>query len=170
VDRFGLDDSHWSSVYGRYTNGRFGIADVFLIRPRPGHEDEVRECLETIKRVFSEQGYLMDPHTAVAFAAAENLKGINPVLVASTAHWAKFGDNVYRALHGIAPGEALPPEAAGLTGCQLNRLIAEETGKHDIPAGLAGLDDAEARFTTVLDADEPATEKAVEAFISTQNG
>ena len=49
VDRFGLDDSHWSSVYGRYTNGRFGIADVFLIRPRPGHEDEVRECLETIK-------------------------------------------------------------------------------------------------------------------------
>ena len=128
------------------------------------------ECLETIKRVFSEQGYLMDPHTAVAFAAAENLKGINPVLVASTAHWAKFGDNVYRALHGIAPGEALPPEAAGLTGCQLNRLIAEETGKHDIPAGLAGLDDAEARFTTVLDADEPATEQAVEAFISTQNG
>lgn len=49
VDEFGLDPTHWLSVHGRYTNGRFGIADVFLIRPRPGHEDEVRECLETIK-------------------------------------------------------------------------------------------------------------------------
>lgn len=49
ADEFGLDPSHWLSVHGRYTNGRFGIADVFFIRPRPGHEDEVRECLETIK-------------------------------------------------------------------------------------------------------------------------
>lgn len=51
VDEFGLNSSHWVSVYGRYTNGRFGIADVFIIRPRPGHEDDVRECLETIKLV-----------------------------------------------------------------------------------------------------------------------
>lgn len=49
VDEFGLSSSHWVSVHGRYTNGRFGIADVFIIRPRPGHEDDVRECLETIK-------------------------------------------------------------------------------------------------------------------------
>lgn len=49
ADEFGLDPSHWLSVHGRYTNGRFGIADVFFIRPRPGHEDDVRECLETIK-------------------------------------------------------------------------------------------------------------------------
>lgn len=49
ADEFGLDPIHWLSVHGRYTNGRFGIADVFFIRPRPGHEDDVRECLETIK-------------------------------------------------------------------------------------------------------------------------
>ncbi len=46
---FGLDPSIWLSVHGRYTNGRFGIADVFMIRPRVGYEDEVREALETIK-------------------------------------------------------------------------------------------------------------------------
>jgi hypothetical protein len=46
---FGLDPSIWLSVHGRYTDGRFGIADVFIIRPRPGHEDDVREALETIK-------------------------------------------------------------------------------------------------------------------------
>ena len=126
------------------------------------------ECLETIKRAFDEQGYLMDPHTAVAFAAAENLKGINPVLVASTAHWAKFGDNVYRALHGIAPEQPLPEEIAVLTGCQLNRLIADETGKHDIPEGLAHLDTAPARFTQVIDAGERPAEEAVTAFIQTQ--
>lgn len=49
ADDFGLDPLHWLSVHGRYTNGRFGIADVFFIRPRAGHEDDVRECLETIK-------------------------------------------------------------------------------------------------------------------------
>lgn len=127
------------------------------------------DCLSTIKRVFDAQDYLMDPHTAVAFATAESLKGANPVLVASTAHWAKFGDNVYRALHGIAPGQPLPVEVAELTGCQLNQLIAEETGKHDIPAGLAHLDEMEPRFTEVLDANEPETEQAVATFISTQS-
>ena len=126
------------------------------------------ECLAAIKRVFDEQGYLMDPHTAVACCVAENLKGQNPVLIASTAHWAKFGGNVYRALHGLRPGEALPEEVACLTGCQLNELIAEETGKHDIPAGLAGLDSMEPRFTEVLEADKQATEAAVSAFVSEQ--
>ena len=49
VSEFGLDSSDWLSVHGRYTDGRFGIADVFIIRPRTGHEDNVREALETIK-------------------------------------------------------------------------------------------------------------------------
>lgn len=123
------------------------------------------ECLRTIKRVFDEQGYLMDPHTAVAFATAENLKGANPVLVASTAHWAKFGANVYRALHGIAPGAALPEEVAGLTGCELNRLIAEETGERHIPKGLADLDEMPVRFDEVLDAGTGPVEEAVAAFV-----
>ncbi len=126
------------------------------------------ECLDAIKTVFDDQGYLMDPHTAVAYLAATHLKGTNPVLVASTAHWAKFGDNVYRALHDIAPDQPLPEEAAALTGCQLNRLIADETGKHDIPEGLAHLDTAPARFTQVIDAGERPAEEAVTAFIQTQ--
>lgn len=108
------------------------------------------ECLKTIREVLDQHGYLIDPHTAVAYRAAQNLRGDKPVLIASTAHWAKFGDNVYRALHEMAPGEKLPAEAAALTGCQLNELIAKETGKHDIPVGLARLDDAEVRFGEVI--------------------
>ena len=108
-------------------------------------------CLETLKQVFDQHDYLIDPHTAVAYQAAENLRGENPVLVVSTAHWAKFGDNVYRALHNIAPGEPLPSEVASLTGCELNNLIARETNKHNIPRGLAELDERPLRFTSVID-------------------
>ena len=70
VEDFGLDASHWTSVYGRYTNGRFGIADVFIIRPRPGHEDEVRECLETIK--LSRMNLFRNFDVFGAYSLAEN--------------------------------------------------------------------------------------------------
>ena len=122
-------------------------------------------CLTTIKKVHDEHGYLLDPHTAVAYAAAQNLRGENPVLIASTAHWAKFGDNVYRALHGLEPGEPLPEEVAALTGCQLNERIAQEAERSDIPAGLANLDTMEVRFTEVIDNDVEAIESAAEAFL-----
>ena len=122
-------------------------------------------CLDTIKRVFDEHDYLLDPHTAVAYRTAENLRGENPVLIASTAHWAKFGDNVYRALHGLEPGAPLPADVAALTGCALNELIAQETGKHDIPSGLAQLDDLPIRFADVIDNGTDDIETAALRFL-----
>jgi threonine synthase len=112
----------------------------------------------------------MDPHTAVAWQVAQNLReeGV-PVVVASTAHWAKFGNNVYRALHGIALGEELPDEIASLTGCELNSLIAEETGLSDIPAGLAELDELPIRFTEVIDGNADAIRAAVCEFLGNQS-
>ena len=121
---------------------------------------------KVIGRMWQEHRYLIDPHTAVAYAAAQNLRGENPVLIASTAHWAKFGNNVYRALHGIEPSGELPADVAALTGCELNKLIAEETGKHHIPAGLANLDTMQVRFTEVIDNDVEAIEDAAEAFLA----
>ena len=70
ADEFGLDPIHWLSVHGRYTNGRFGIADVIFIRPRPGHEDEVRECLETIK--LSRMNLFRNFDVFGAYSLAEN--------------------------------------------------------------------------------------------------
>ena len=56
--------------------------------------------LEEIRRLYAESAYLADPHTAVATAAARALRpedrGI-PVVVASTAHPAKFPDAVEKA-------------------------------------------------------------------------
>lgn len=123
------------------------------------------ECLDTIRSVFAESRYLMDPHTAVAYSVAKRHKGENPMLVASTAHWAKFGDNVYRALHQIAPGDPLPENIASLTGCQLNELIASETDQHNISTGLAGLDDMPQRFSSVIDGGRESVEAAVVEFM-----
>ena len=124
-------------------------------------------CLATIREVFDRDGYLMDPHTAVAYKVAEGLRedGV-PVVVASTAHWAKFGNNVYRALHGIALADELPAEVAALTGCELNRLIADETGADNIPAGLAELDDLPIRFSSIIDGNAEAIRLAVCSFLA----
>ena len=128
------------------------------------------ECLRTIREAFDAQGYLMDPHTAVAYKVAVNLReeGV-PVLVASTAHWAKFGNNVYRALHGLSLSDPMPDDIATLTGCALNRLIADEAGVSDIPPGLSELDELPIRFTTVIDGNADAIREAVCEFLGQQS-
>ena len=122
-------------------------------------------CLQTIKCVHDTYNYLLDPHSAVAWEVASRLKQDRPVIVASTAHWAKFGNNVYRALHDIAPDQPLPADVEQLTGCQLNALVADEAGDSSIPAGLAGLDDAPVRFEEIIDGSVDAVEAAVQLFV-----
>lgn len=122
-------------------------------------------CLSMIKKTLEAHHYLIDPHTAVAMEVADRLRGKNPVLIASTAHWAKFGENVYRALHSLKPGSDLPDEIKRLTGCQLNETIARETNSHNIPQGLAELDSLDIRFTTVIKGSTEDIEKAVNEFV-----
>ena len=102
----------------------------------------------------------------MAFKVAQRLKGDNPVLIASTAHWAKFGENVYRALHELEPGEQLPEEVAKLSGCELNELIANEANSHNIPRGLAELDSLPIRFKNVIEGTTEAIETAVDSFLA----
>ncbi|HIS41076.1 MAG TPA: threonine synthase [Candidatus Aphodovivens avistercoris] len=145
---------------------RFRVDERVFARLRETYRAESvsnDDCLAAIKEVHDEHGYLMDPHTAVAWRAGERLRGGNPLLVASTAHWAKFGANVYRALHGIPAGEALPADAAALTGCQLNELIARETSS-SIPLGLARLDSLPVRFSEVIDGTADAIRTAASEF------
>eukprot|EP01056_Protomagalhaensia_sp_Gyna25_P000483 Protomagalhaensia_sp_Gyna_25__482@NODE_1228_length_2047_cov_6_000498_g979_i0_p1_GENE_NODE_1228_length_2047_cov_6_000498_g979_i0NODE_1228_length_2047_cov_6_000498_g979_i0_p1_ORF_typecomplete_len246_score25_42PALP/PF00291_25/1_1e20_NODE_1228_length_2047_cov_6_000498_g979_i07321469 len=59
------------------------------------------ETLSTIKQWYKKQQYLMDPHTAVAFHAAEmymKATGSCNVLIVSTAHPAKFPDVIDKAV------------------------------------------------------------------------
>ncbi len=123
------------------------------------------ECLETIREVHDEYGYLIDPHTAVAWRVAERQKSDNPVLIVSTAHWAKFGADVYRALHGIAPGQALPDGISQLSGAQLNERVAHDTDS-SIPLGLAEVDRLPLRFSGVVDGDVASVESAITEWLS----
>ncbi len=66
-----------------------------------------RETVSTIGDVYRRSGYVMDPHTAVAYAAAARHHGSDsPVVVLSTAHPAKFPEVVEDAIGGPVP---IPP-------------------------------------------------------------
>ena len=167
---FELTDRDAAAIDGWMTDlrdqRRFRVDERIFARLREAYRGDSVDnatCLATIKEVYDKHNYLIDPHTAVAWTAGQNLRGSNPLLIASTAHWAKFGGDVYRALHGIAAGDALPAEVADLTGCQLNQLIASETGS-SIPRGLAELDEMPVRFTEVIDGTQDAIEEAALGF------
>jgi len=85
-------------------------------------EDETRR---TIVATLNETGELIDPHTAVAVAALRRVQDLDgPVVVLSTAHPAKFPDDVAAAC-GVTP--ALPRGAADLADRpeRFDRLPAE---------------------------------------------
>ncbi len=78
-----------------------------------GHAVSDEATLEEIRRLHRDSMYLADPHTAIGTAAARAHRpetGI-PVIVAATAHPAKFPDAVEKAT-GIRP--PLPPRLADL--------------------------------------------------------
>ena len=124
------------------------------------------ESLACIRRVWDEYDYLLDPHTAVAWEVAERLRDENPVVVVATAHWAKFGVDVYRALRGIRYADRLPDRIATLSGVELlgevQRLAPEGAC---VPRALAELDEATERFTDIVAAGRDGVEGAVRAWL-----
>ena len=124
------------------------------------------ESLATIREVYETYDYLIDPHTAVSWKVAERLRGTNPVIVVSTAHWAKFGADVYRALTSLSAKEPLPNEVALLTGAALNDHIAKTYKMPAPPLRLATLDTAPIRFNTVIDGTLEALECAIECAVN----
>ncbi len=123
------------------------------------------DCLAAIGAIYEQTGYLADPHTAVAIQVARRLRGDRPVLVASTAHWAKFGPNVWRGLHGLTSADPLPDDVAALSGIELDRRIARATGT-TVPAGIDALADAPRRFTTVVDGTTEGVESSVLSWLA----
>lgn len=92
------------------TQGVISLDPVTLARIRADFgagwmtDDQV---IDTIRRVHESHGLVLDPHTAVAWGVADEID--EPAVVVGTAHPAKFGDVVARAL-GETP--VLPPEIA----------------------------------------------------------
>lgn len=93
-------------------NGRFEVEKTTLNKFHDYfYADWVsnEESLDTIKRVYKESDYLIDPHTAVVQEVVERYqkryKSNIPVIICSTAHWAKFPKDVYRAITGVISDE-----------------------------------------------------------------
>jgi threonine synthase len=78
-----------------------------------GHRADDRATLDTMADTYRRSGMLIDPHTAVAVAAARrelaDEAGAAPIVALATAHPAKFPDAVARAT-GIRP--PVPPALA----------------------------------------------------------
>ena len=98
---------------------------------------------ETIGRVWSQNGYLMDTHTAVAWKVAEDYKTDAPVVVLSTASPYKFPAAVLSAIGGDASGDEF----------EIMDRLHDLTGV-PVPKGLATLRSKQVRHTDVIDRED----------------
>jgi threonine synthase len=84
--------------------------------------------LAEIARTYREAGYLADPHTAIGLAAArEKAPAGLPVIVAATAHPAKFPEAIERAV-GFRP--PLPPSLSDLYEREERLVSAPNDWRH----------------------------------------
>ena len=144
----GGDDAAVRDYMGRLnTAGRYPVSDevkekldgVFA----SGCCDD-RETAQVIGEVWKEKGYLIDPHTTVAFGVLDKYRkgtGDNtPALVVSTASPFKFCSSVLPALGvtQLAQGTGILDQLTQVTGVEA-------------PAPLAGLKDRKVRFQIVTE-------------------
>ncbi len=105
------------------------------------------EVLETIARLWKEEGYLMDTHTAVAckvYRDYVNETGDKtPTVIASTASAYKFAESVSKAC-GIGPCK---------DGFEYVKALKKHTGV-EIPYGLSDLEKKEILHRGIIDANE----------------
>ena len=115
------------------------------------------ETAATIQKFFEQDGYLMDTHTAVAFAVAEkyikNTDDHRPMIVVSTANPYKFANSV---LEAIAPKSDLTDDFNVL------KTLENHSGLKT-PEQLSCLSDKQIRFTHVCAPEKMCDE--VRAFI-----
>lgn len=122
------------------------------------------DCLRTMKHIYETYRYAMDPHSAVAFEVAQRLgDSSTPMLIVSTASWAKFSASMYRALHNIANDQPLPSAIAQCSSFQLNALLAEKFGL-SIPPALTQERLATTHAAVQLDRNTTDIQAALEQF------
>ena len=111
------------------------------------------QTLDEIRRTWTEDHYLLDPHTAVARAVARKYKDCendrSKMLIISTASPFKFADSVFKALFGEKELLKLPDEFAVL------RALSERTG-WQIPKGLQDIDKRPVLYNNLISPGEIA--------------
>ena len=97
---------------------------------------------DAIRSVWDRHRYLMDPHTAVAWSAADVLDPESPTVILSTASPFKFPETVLKAVGAYRPADpfTLLDQLSSFSGLP-------------VPAGLKGLKDRPVRFRDVIEKD-----------------
>jgi threonine synthase len=141
------------------TDGAYQVSDEVLAALQAdffGGSCDDQRTTATIKAVFEREGYLLDPHTAVAMAVTDDYLARTgdtaKTVVVATASPYKFAEAVTEALTGRRETDAFlaTEQLAALTGLP-------------VPAPLAGLRSKAVRFTDVVDKADMAS--AVLRFI-----
>jgi threonine synthase len=96
------------------------------------HVVDDKTTLQNIREVFERWGYIMDPHTAVAYDAAKAKPGNN--IIVSTAHWAKFAETIKTAIGSLPP----IPEALSRLLDKNERLIPIQARYEDLLGIIGG--------------------------------
>ena len=132
-------------AYGKYTVSAEILADIN--KDFVGYYADEKETSATIKKLYNEDKYLCDTHTAVAVCCAEKyVKDTNDhsiIITASTASPYKFAQDVYKSLTDTAPTGDL--EALK----ELNDLTHVS-----IPYPLVDIDKRKIRFDGVSNAED----------------
>jgi len=125
------------------------------------------ETLKTIKTVYRKNDYLMDPHTAVVQNSVEQYlkksKSNNPILIASTAHWAKFGTDVYKALKNIPIEEKIQ----NMNEFEILEIVKKMTSE-SIPVNLSNLKTKKALHNNTCNKESNVIQAILYKFV-TQN-
>ena len=142
------DDKYIADIQSKLsTEGKFTVSDTILSKLQSifyGACCDDKGTLETIKKTFSDYGYLCDTHTAVAVNAYEQYfektGDKRPVLIASTASPYKFAKSVLSALTNEIPESEFDTVDA----------LSNFTNT-SVPTPIAELKNATARFIDVYD-------------------
>ncbi len=116
-DAYGRDGAQIAALMGAAKRGHMQLSEAALQEVRQlfsSHRCDDTKMLKIIDQVYTESGYLMDPHTAIGLDAARNRRanGVTPMITLATAHPAKFPDAIKRA--GYVGEPELPVHMANL--------------------------------------------------------
>lgn len=137
------------------TKGFYKVSDEIFASVKAdfagGYCDD-EACAQAIKEMYEEHGYVMDPHTAIAYKVMKDheKEDDTPCVLLSTASPYKFAPAVYEAIFGNND----------LDEFDCMNQLEEKTGAI-IPAPLKELSSMEIRHTALVDKDE------MEAFVKT---
>lgn len=116
-DLYDRDGDKIAALMAEAKAGQMNLSDKALAKARElfsSYRTDDTGMVETIRQVWADSGYLLDPHTAIGLAAARACRSnrTTPMVTLATAHPAKFADAVHAAGYDKEP--ELPAHMADL--------------------------------------------------------